>query len=118
MGGSSSEKNVSIKTGNAVIESLSKKYPDIKPINISLADMDFTFLNQISPGDIVFNALHGGSGENGDIQAILEINQIIFTGSDSKASRVCMDKHFSKIIAKSEGIAVPSWVLYRNITRV
>jgi len=114
MGGSSSEKNVSIKTGNAVIESLSKKYPNINPINISFTDMDFTFLDEISPGDIVFNALHGGSGENGDIQTILEINQIIFTGSNSKASRVCMDKHLSKIIAKSEGVAVPSWVLYRN----
>ena len=114
MGGSSSEKNVSVKTGNAVIDSLSKKYPNIRPVNISFRDMQFNFLDDISKGDIVFNALHGGSGENGDIQTILEMSQILYTGSDSKASRVCMDKHLSKMIAKSEGLTVPNWILCRN----
>ena len=66
MGGVSSERNISIKTGNAIVASLSKKY-EIKPVDV-LFDDHFSFLNEIQSEDIVFNALHGGSGENGDIQ--------------------------------------------------
>ena len=75
IGGCSSEKNISIKTGNAIIASLSKYHDQIKPINI-VSDQDFSFLDEIQEGDIVINALHGGIGENGDIQSILEINNI------------------------------------------
>ena len=89
MGGSSSEKNISIKTGNAIIKALSVKHNNIHPINISLKE-NLDFLNQIKKNDIVFNALHGGSGENGDIQSIFEVNNIIYTGSDSNASKICM----------------------------
>ena len=113
MGGSSSEKNVSIKTGNAIIKALSTKYNNICPISISF-DNDLSFLKQIKKGDIVFNALHGGSGENGDIQSILELNNIIYTGSNSKASKICMDKHVSKLVVQSEGITTPDWILYKN----
>ena len=113
IGGCSSEKNISIKTGNAIIASLSKYHDRIKPINI-VSDQDFSFLDEIQEGDIVFNALHGGIGENGDIQSILEINNISFTGSGSKASKVCMNKHLTKLVAQSEGVPVPRWVLYRD----
>ena len=113
MGGSSSEKNISIKTGNAIIKSLSAKYNNIQPVNVSF-DKSLDFLNQIKRNDIVFNALHGGSGENGDIQSIFEMNNIIYTGSDSDASKICMNKHLSKLIAGTEGITTPHWVLYKD----
>ena len=112
MGGSSSEKNISIKTANAIIASISNKY-SIEPINITF-DGDFSFLKQVKKRDVIFNALHGGSGENGDIQSILEMNGLIYTGSDSKASRTCMNKHLSKLVAQSEGIKVPRWILYKD----
>ena len=86
---------------------------NICPISISF-DNDLSFLKQIKKGDIVFNALHGGSGENGDIQSILELNNIIYTGSNSKASKICMDKHVSKLVVQSEGITTPDWILYKN----
>jgi len=112
MGGSSSEKNISIKTANAIIASLSNRY-SIEPINITF-DGDFSFLKQVKKRDVIFNALHGGFGENGDIQSIFEMNGLIYTGSDSKASRICMNKHLSKLLAQSEGVRVPRWILYKD----
>ena len=113
MGGASSENNISIKTGNAVIKALSLQYKNITPIVIPINN-DLSFLNEIKKGDIVFNALHGGFGENGDLQSILELNNIVYTGSDSKASKVCINKHISKLVAQSEGICTPMWTLYKN----
>ena len=112
MGGSSSEKDVSIKTGNAVVKALAEKYSNIYPIVVSFNDL--SFLNQIKEGDFVFNALHGGAGENGNLQSILELKNIIYTGSDSKASKICMNKHMAKLVAQSEGVYTPRWVLYKN----
>ena len=113
MGGSSSEKNISIKTGNAIVASLSGRY-EVKPLNVSFHNNDISFLEELQKGDVVFNALHGGSGENGDIQSVLDMKGISYTGSGSKASKICMDKHFSKLIAQMEGLKVPDWVLYKH----
>lgn len=60
--------------------------------------------------DLVFLALHGGSGENGQIQALLELAQIPFTGSGSTASGLAMDKELSKRVAGSAGILTPDWL--------
>ena len=46
--------------------------------------------------DIIFNALHGGIGENGEIQNWMEKNNIKYTGSDEFSSSVCMDKAKNK----------------------
>ena len=46
--------------------------------------------------DLVFNALHGGDGENGNIQAYLDVHHISYTGSGAKASKIAMDKNISK----------------------
>lgn len=60
--------------------------------------------------DLVFLALHGGSGENGQIQALLELAQVPFTGSGSTASGLAMDKELSKRVARSAGILTPDWL--------
>ena len=113
MGGSSSERDVSIKTGKAVIASLSKQY-EVEPVEILFDGSDFPFLDKIQKGDIVFNALHGGSGENGDIQSLLDMRGISYTGSGPSASRICMDKHISKLIAQNKGVKVPDWFVHKN----
>ncbi len=59
--------------------------------------------------DMVFNALHGGYGEDGRLQALLELAQIPFTGSGSVSSAVSMDKHLAKIISADKGILTPVW---------
>jgi D-alanine-D-alanine ligase len=57
--------------------------------------------------DIVFNGLHGGAGENGSLQAVLDYLAIPYTGSGAAASALAMDKQRAKIIAASAGVPVP-----------
>jgi D-alanine-D-alanine ligase len=64
--------------------------------------------------DIVFNALHGGTGENGDMQSFLDLHHIPYCGSKAKASKVAMDKHLSKMIAKTESVPTPEWILIKS----
>ena len=73
-------------------------------------------VNELKKYDIVFIGLHGGEGENGTIQKSLEQNEIIFTGSDSKSSALCMDKNLSKIKAKDIGIPTPKWDLIKKVS--
>ena len=110
-GGSSSEKEVSMHTGLAVIEALKKDY---EVVGISLGD-DFKDLHtKLFDIDVVFNALHGGFGENGTIQSYFEKYNIKYTGSTSKSSEIAMDKNQTKIIAKSIGIPVLDWMTIEN----
>lgn len=60
--------------------------------------------------DLVFVALHGGDGENGTLQAVLDLAQIPYTGSGVLASALAMDKAMSKRIFVQEGIPTPEWV--------
>ena len=60
--------------------------------------------------DLVFNALHGGDGEDGTVQAALEKAGISYTGSRHQASRLAMDKHTSKEWMVAAGIPTAPWV--------
>jgi len=73
-----------------------------------LITVDYIIRNQF---DLVFNGLHGGYGENGQLQALLEICHIPYTGSDSFASALGMNKHFSKIIFQDNGIPMVPWIM-------
>lgn len=59
--------------------------------------------------DLVFPVLHGGWGEDGKIQALLEISNIPFAGSGSAASALAMNKHLAKRIAASGGVPTPEY---------
>ncbi|MGQ0562418.1 MAG: D-alanine--D-alanine ligase family protein, partial [Gemmatimonadota bacterium] len=61
--------------------------------------------------DIIFLALHGGSGENGTLQALLELTGVPYTGSGPLASGVAMDKDMSKRIFVHGGLPTPDWVM-------
>tara|TARA_Y100001970_G_C14076676_1_gene772368 strand:- start:80 stop:964 length:885 start_codon:yes stop_codon:yes gene_type:complete len=103
-GGNSSEKEISIKTGIAVSKSLDKVF-NTKMI---MVNDDYKIINNFySEGDVVFNALHGGYGENGEIQEFFEIEKINFIGSGSKACNIAIDKMKSKKIANSIGCLTP-----------
>ena len=65
-----------------------------------------------SLADCVFLGLHGADGEDGKIQATLELLNIPFTGSGSQASAIAMDKSLAKRIAESFGILTPGWKEY------
>ena len=109
-GGTSTEHKISIQTGLAIAEAISGSF------ELDMVDYNGDFgqvLNNLLESDLVFNALHGGSGENGDIQSYLDLHQIPYTGSGSRASKIAMDKNISKIIAQSVSIPTPNWLLIK-----
>ncbi len=62
--------------------------------------------------DVIFNILHGGRGEDGTIQALLDLAEKPYTGSGVLASALAMNKHASKKLFKAEGIPTPDWELF------
>jgi D-alanine-D-alanine ligase len=65
----------------------------------------------IREADVVFIALHGGSGEDGRIQAMLDLAGLAYTGSNHIASAVAMDKDLSKRLFRSVGVPTPDWLM-------
>lgn len=65
---------------------------------------------------MVFIALHGGAGENGQIQAVLEAYGIPHTGSGYTGCILAMDKNISKILMRTAGVATPDWYLVEKGT--
>lgn len=61
--------------------------------------------------DVVFVGLHGGSGENGTVQALLELAGVPYTGSGVLSSALAMDKDISKKIFERDGIPTPDWLV-------
>ncbi|MBD3366998.1 MAG: D-alanine--D-alanine ligase, partial [Candidatus Eisenbacteria bacterium] len=63
----------------------------------------------VREADVVFVALHGGTGEDGTIQGLLELAGKRYTGSGVRASALAMDKHVSKLLFRDAGVATPDW---------
>ncbi|MGH7483003.1 MAG: D-alanine--D-alanine ligase family protein [Longimicrobiales bacterium] len=63
--------------------------------------------------DVLFLALHGGTGEDGTLQALLDLVGIPYTGSGHLASAVAMDKDISKHLFLAAGVPTPEWVMLR-----
>jgi len=112
MGGPSEERDVSISTGGSVSKACVEN--GYLVTEFSFRNDYKKYLNEMDDNDIIFNALHGGIGENGSVQAWMDENGIKYTGSGSLASSLCMDKAKSKEIAKSKGIDTPKWQLLTN----
>ncbi|RJP29811.1 MAG: D-alanine--D-alanine ligase [Candidatus Omnitrophota bacterium] len=108
MGGPSSEREVSLKSGKAVFNSLLESGVDAVAIDISTDDpqINTRLINSYNI-DCAFIALHGFFGEDGRIQAILDRMNIPFTGSGELASKLAIDKAASRVILKVNGINVP-----------
>ncbi len=64
--------------------------------------------------DLVFLALHGGYGENGQLQALLDLAGVPYAGCGYEASVLAMDKHFSKIMFEKAGVPTAPWVLLQS----
>jgi len=110
-GGISAEREVSLKTGQAIFNSINSNY------NVFLYDFDGDYdllKNNLNNVDLVFNGLHGGDGENGKMQKFLENINIKFTGSCSKSSEKSMNKNITKKICTENDILTPDWVYYKE----
>jgi D-alanine-D-alanine ligase len=107
-GGTSAEREISLQTGAGVSAALAQLGYACSTID---ADARFIHLLEDTRPDAAFNALHGGAGEDGSVQAILDWLRIPYQGSDSRASALAMDKWATKALARSLEIPVPKGVL-------
>jgi D-alanine-D-alanine ligase len=109
MGGPSTEREISLKSGKAVWESLKKQGLEVAAIDIKSFDHRETAeLIRSFKIDCAFVVLHGRFGEDGQIQSILEGLHLRYTGSGVEASRTAMDKVLAKKIFRENNILAPA----------
>ncbi len=106
-GGTSAEREVSLKSGNAIHKSLLSMGYHAVFID---AGADLCEALREEKIEIAFMALHGGSGENGAVQGLLEVMEIPYTGSGILASALAMDKEMSKKMFLAHDVPVPAFV--------
>ncbi|AJY48335.1 D-alanine--D-alanine ligase [Martelella endophytica] len=111
MGGFSSERPVSLASGNACADALEAEGYRVSRIDVTREVA--TVLSEVRP-DIVFNALHGPFGEDGTVQGILEYLEIPYTHSGVLASALAMNKAQAKRVAAACGIPVAESLLTKR----
>ena len=104
LGGKSGEREVSLKSGNAVLAALRRQQVDAHAFDPAEQD-----IHELEKFDRVFISLHGRFGEDGTIQGALELMGIPYTGSGVMASGIGMDKWRTKLLWRSAGIATPDF---------
>lgn len=139
-GGSSGERNISLKSGKAVFLALKEKGHNVIAIDPALGEnckfdlenLDIptespsteelenfpvsNFIKAISSEnfqniDICFNLVHGNWGEDGHLTSLLDLKDIKYTGSGLRGSAVAMDKNMSKRLFEAAGIMTPEWIM-------
>lgn len=111
LGGHSSEREVSLDTGAAVLEALRSRGVDAHPWDPAEKSMtDFA----AAGFDRAWIALHGPGGEDGALQGLLQWLEIPYTGSGVMASAVAMDKVRSKHLFRAAGIPTPDYAVVRS----
>jgi D-alanine-D-alanine ligase len=110
-GGRSAERDVSLKSGSAVLAALKSSGVDAHAFDPAERE-----LAELKGFDRVFIALHGRYGEDGTIQGALELMGIPYTGSGVLASALAMDKWRTKLVWQSAGIPTPRYVLLNSHT--
>ncbi|MGE5509163.1 MAG: D-alanine--D-alanine ligase family protein [Chitinophagales bacterium] len=105
LGGRSSEREVSLQTGQNIITALRQKGHET--VALDLTDDLALLLRQAKP-DTVYIALHGEYGEDGCLQGLLEMLGLPYVGSGVLASALGMDKYMSRRIMELEGLPVPA----------
>lgn len=105
-GGRSAEREISLKSGAAVLDALLKNGVDAHPFDPAKQD-----LYKLLEGGfkLAFIALHGRFGEDGTMQGALELMNIPYTGSGVLASALAMDKWRSKLVWQAAGLPVPAY---------
>jgi D-alanine-D-alanine ligase len=141
MGGTSSERDVSLASGIRITEALRARGhdvvavdtvsgvltsadeqklleggvvktvpPDTKALIRMNAAMQGT-LRSLPQADVLFLALHGGQGEDGTLQALLDLTGVPYTGSGHLASALAMDKDLSKHLFRAAGVPTADWLM-------
>lgn len=111
MGGTSAEREVSLKSGTAVYNSLRSLKFNVVAID---AEGDLCTVLKRRKIEIAFIVLHGGHGENGAVQGMLEIMGIPYTGSGVLASALAMDKEATKKVFHYHNIPMPAFKIVQS----
>ncbi len=134
MGGQSAERAVSLSTGSGVAASLRRLGHDVTSIDAGSGRLlapgketesaeqseardlvpvspSLVRVSEVDQADVVFIALHGGAGEDGTLQAVLDLTGKPYTGSGHLASAAAMDKALSKRLFEHAGVPTPRWLL-------
>ncbi len=139
MGGTSAERPISLRTGAGIANALRARGHDVTAVDTAdgavlppggegarelpidgdgaMVPRDRADLAErpaVHDAELVFLALHGGAGEDGTIQALLDLADKPYTGSGLRASAVAMDKALSKRLFEHVGVPTPKWRLYRR----
>ncbi|MDB5965888.1 MAG: D-alanine--D-alanine ligase [Polaromonas sp.] len=111
MGGHSAEREISLMSGNGVLQALRSRGVDAHAFDPAERD-----LSELKTGgfDRCFIALHGRFGEDGTVQGALELMGIPYTGSGVMASSMAIDKVMTKRVLLAEGLPTPRYVLLRR----
>jgi len=145
MGGTSSERDVSLATGIRVTEALRSRGHDVRAVDPARGEISLEEQRALASGvvvqtappsqdalrrmarealprmastlpragetDVVFLGLHGGTGEDGTIQAMLDLTGVPYTGSGHLASALAMDKDLSKQLFRQAGVTTADWLM-------
>ena len=108
MGGTSSEREVSLQSGHNVAEALATlgKY-EVVPVVLDTDNLDAMPMDV----DAAYIALHGGWGENGGVQLALDKFGVPYTGPGAAASQIAMDKVKTKMVLEMNGVPTAAWGL-------
>lgn len=107
MGGTSAEREVSLRSGKAVAQALAEAGYIVETLDFN--QNTITEIKEINP-DVVFIALHGENGEDGRVQGYLDILEIPYTGSGHTASAIGMDKLLTKKILQFDKIPTGKFI--------
>lgn len=114
-GGISSEREVSLKSGKAMVENLKKDKYDVLDFKI---DNKTDVFNLDKDVDLVILGLHGKFGEDGCIQSILDSMDIKYCGCSPLTSGILMDKNFTKTIARQNDILTADWLTVKSVDEI
>jgi D-alanine-D-alanine ligase len=114
MGGISSEREISLRTGQEMINHLDRSRYEVVPIVIEQR-ADLIAQVQQAGIDIALLALHVQYGEDGTVQGALETLGIPYTGSGVLASSLCMNKQLSKMLLKAVGVHTPAGLCWQGM---
>jgi D-alanine-D-alanine ligase len=112
-GGLTFEREVSLTSGTRVVEELTRA-----GLEAEVRDADAELLPGLaaSPADAIFIALHGATGEDGALRAVLDLAGVPYVGSPAAACRLAWDKPAAKSVVRSAGITTPDWVALPHST--
>src|SRR5437660_2937402 len=105
-------------TGEAERRALAGNVGTTPPTAAALAAKERQMLSEglaalpaVREAEVVFLAVHGGAGEGGTLQAVLDVIGVPYTGSGPLASALAMDKDLSKRLFRAAGVPVPAWFM-------